>query len=76
MLGERAIVARALLLPPRDEFFQSAELYQAHGRLQVGHAVVEADLAVGFDDHLAGGVAREVGHRHAVVTERAQAPGE
>src|SRR3989304_5000928 len=76
MAGEGAAVPLALGDPRLDELLDPAQLGEPECGLQVRHPVVEADLAVGFDDDRRRQVPLVVRHRDAVVPERAETSGQ
>ena len=53
---------------------QPLELHAPDRGLDVGHAVVEADLRVLLEDHLPGRVPHRVGHAHRVLPQQAELP--
>jgi len=52
-----------------DDLRQPLQLFASHGRLDVGHPVVEADHGVLFEDHLVGTVPHPVVDTHPVLSQ-------
>ena len=61
--------------PRGDDLRHALQLLASDRRLDVGHAVVVADLGMRLEDHLWRGVAHGVGNAHAVLAKPAETGG-
>ncbi len=51
-IRQQRLIARRQFPAPGDDLRQALELLAPHRRLNVGHAVIEAQLGVGLENHL------------------------
>src|SRR5579863_2190221 len=53
-----------------NRFRQALELHAAHRGLDIGHAVIVAELGIFLEDHLIGSVANSIRNAHAMLPQQ------